>query len=127
MSATTCEHCRHWHPRKATGLRTDPVGECRRAPPSRDFNWPLTRAVDGCGQHEAAANFATGVSEAARAASDNRGGGSAGAVAPEAPRSTAPQTVAATPARPARAPRAGGKPAGVGHPAPLLNLTGGQS
>jgi hypothetical protein len=129
----TCAHCRCWRrvghspvPRRLTydtGVRVVPMGdegECRAGPPREDFRWALTSAGDWCGQWAAPqADFATGAAGTGQPAHAEGGGEPAGAVAPDASRSTAPQTGAATPARPARASRVGGRPGDVGRPALL--------
>jgi hypothetical protein len=130
----TCAHCRHWQ-RVKNSVMGAGVGECRMWPPPQSFNWPRTRSEDGCAQWAGAADgadqgtkgqadFATGAAGTGQPAPAEGGGGPAGAVAPGAPRSTAPLTGAAMPARPARASRAGGKPGDVGRPA-LLQPDGG--
>lgn len=117
MTKKSCLTCTHWRAATRPGLRLEAVGECRMWPPPRDFGWPRTTADDGCGQHT---TFTTGTPGAAQAAPGERSGGPAGAVAPEAPRSTAPQTGGRKEdARPARAPKGEGKPEGAGRSAPL--------
>ena len=117
-----CITCQHWRPVK-TAMQAG-IGECRIWPPHGQFNWPRTREIDVCGQWVSsnAIDFATRAPEAAPAAAGERGGEPAGAVAPVASRSTAPQTGALRQdaARPARASKAAAKAADGGRPASLF-------
>lgn len=119
----TCQTCQFWV--RAKNTVTAGMGECRMWPPPQSLGWPRTRDIDWCAQHtvqsaprEQPVSFATGAAGTGQPAPAEGAGGHGAAAAGPTPRSTAPQTGAATPARPARAPRAT-KPEGVGRPAPL--------
>ena len=60
MSQATCETCLWWERLHVTALaktRHDPLGQCRRFPPSGTFNTlganmpPRTKPDDTCGEH----------------------------------------------------------------------------